>query len=143
VAPITEGKANEIMQVFVSFRGLGQDEITIVRRLFNSLPFTWLEAGTEARDYYAFMDIPIQSFNETMSHIEARIGVMKNKFEMTMLDPTKTESMNVPEEMYDRRYGWRLLGLPEDPMGQSRTDARTPRRSDETRQRKPSNELLK
>ena len=51
-------------------KALEQDEITVVRKLFNKLPFTWVEGGTEGRDYFAFMDVPILSFHECVAFIE-------------------------------------------------------------------------
>jgi hypothetical protein len=85
-----------------------------VRKLFNRLPFTWIEGGTDERDYMAVLDIPIRSFHETMSYIETRAGASRSKLETSILDSARTEYLNVPDEMFDKRLGWRLFGLPEE-----------------------------
>ena len=33
---------------------------------------------------------------------------------MTILDSAKTQYMNVPDEMFDKRLGWRLFGADEE-----------------------------
>jgi DNA-binding Lrp family transcriptional regulator len=109
--PLQQGKGGEIMQVMAGFKGLEQDEVTVVRKLFNKLPFTWVEGGTEGgKDYFAFMDIPILAFHECVRFIETSLGAVRSKLEMSILDSAKTQYMNVPDEMFDKRLGWRLFG---------------------------------
>ncbi len=108
--PLQQGKGGEIMQVNVAFKGLQQDEVAVVRKLFNKLPFTWFEGGTESRDYFAFMDIPIYSFHECVRFIETNLGATRSEMEMSILDSSKTQYLNVPDEMFDKRLGWRLFG---------------------------------
>ena len=82
-----------------------------VRKLFNKLPFTWVEGGTEGgKDYFAFMDIPILSFHDCVRFIETSLGAVRSKLEVSILDSAKTQYMNVPDEMFDKRLGWRLFG---------------------------------
>jgi hypothetical protein len=107
-----EGEEGKVMQILASFKGLGTDELTTVRKLFNSLPFTWLEAGTDTRDYFAFLDIPILDFHETMGYVEGRVQAARSKLEVSILDPALTEDRGIPEEMFDKRMGWRLFELP-------------------------------
>ncbi len=111
VVPFREGATSQIMQLLFSFKSLGQDEIATPRKLFNKLPFTWLEAGTEDRSYYAFLDIPIAHFHETMKYIETNSENLRNKYEMTMLDPSSTKYLHLPDQMFDKNLGWRLFGL--------------------------------
>jgi hypothetical protein len=125
--PLQQGKGGEIMQVMAGFKGLEPDEATVVRKLFNKLPFTWVEGGTEARDYFAFMDIPILSFHDCVRFIETSLGAIRSKLEVSILDSAKTQYMNVPDEMFDKRLGWRLFGdegpqstAPEGEAGESR-----------------------
>lgn len=109
--PLQQGKSGEIMQVMAGFKGLEQDEVTVVRKLFNKLPFTWVEGGTEGgKDYFAFMDIPILSFHDCVRFIETSLGAVRSKLEVSILDSAKTQYMNVPDEMFDKRLGWRLFG---------------------------------
>jgi len=108
--PLQQGKGGEIMQVMAGFKGLEQDEVTIVRKLFNKLPFTWVEGGTEGRDYFAFMDIPILSFHDCVRFLETSLGAVRSKLEVSILDSSKTQYMDVPDEMFDKRLGWRLFG---------------------------------
>jgi len=119
IQPFQAGKTGEVMQVFAMFKGLDQEELPMVRKLFNKLPFTWIEAGTDTRDYLAVLDIPIRSFHETMNYIENKTGSAKAKLETSILDSTKTEYMNVPDEMFDKRLGWRLFGIPEEAQQQT------------------------
>ncbi|MBI3022997.1 MAG: hypothetical protein HYY68_04620 [Thaumarchaeota archaeon] len=107
--PLLEGRPGDLMQVSFAFKELGQEEINQVRKLFNKLPFTWLEAGTENRQYYAFLDMPIIHFHDTIRHLEERIESLRGRYETTLLDPTKTQSWTVPDEMFDKKIGWRLL----------------------------------
>ena len=109
--PLQQGKGGEIMQVMAGFKSLEQDETPIVRKLFNKLPFTWVEGGTEGRDYFAFMDIPILSFHESIRFIETNLGAIRGKLEISILDSSKTQYMNVPDELFDKRLGWRLFGF--------------------------------
>jgi hypothetical protein len=112
--PLQQGKSSEIMQVMAGFKNLEEGEISGVRKLFNKLPFTWVEGGTQGRDYFAFMDIPILSFHDTIAHIETNLGAQKSKLEVFILDSAKTQYMNVPDEMFDKRLGWRLFGMPDE-----------------------------
>jgi hypothetical protein len=112
--PYRDGATSQIMQLVFSFKSLGQEEITIPRKLFNKLPFTWLEAGTEDRRYFAFLDIPIAHFHDTMKYIEANTENLRNKYDMMMLDPSRTKHMSIPDEMFDKDLGWRLFGLSGD-----------------------------
>jgi hypothetical protein len=125
--PLQQGKSGEIMQVMASFKGLEQDETPIVRKLFNKLPFTWVEGGTEAREYFAFMDIPILSFHECIRFIETHLGDVRSKLEVSILDSAKTQYLNVPDEMFDKRLGWRLFGTGEE--GTARATDSEPRES--------------
>jgi hypothetical protein len=113
VRPITEGKPNELMQAMISFRGLKPEDLVKVRRLFNNIPFTWLECGTEARDYFAFLDIPTTYFPETIKRIELHLSHIDN-LEISILEPGRNEVLLVPDEMFDPERGWRLFGYKED-----------------------------
>jgi hypothetical protein len=126
--PLQQGRNGEIMQVMAGFKALEQDEISVVRKLFNKLPFTWVEGGTEGRDYFAFMDVPILSFHECISFIETGLGALRGKLEISILDSAKTQYMNVPDEMFDKRLGWRLFGISEEAT-QSLAPSTEPRES--------------
>ncbi|HXW37900.1 MAG TPA: winged helix-turn-helix domain-containing protein [Nitrososphaerales archaeon] len=114
VKPLQEGRHGELMEVIVSFRTLESEEAEKVRRLFNSLPFTWLEAGTEDKSYFAFMDIPIAAFHQTVAYVEAQLPTLQNKYELIMLDPNKSYPLNLPAEMYEKERGWRLTNYREN-----------------------------
>ena len=119
--PLQQGKSSEIMQVMVGFKGLEQDEIATARKLFNKLPFTWVEGGTEGKDYFAFLDIPILSFHDCIRFIETGLGAVRSKLEVSILDSAKTQYMSVPDEMFDKRLGWRLFGADEGAQTAART----------------------
>ncbi len=112
--PLQQGRSGEIMQVMAGFTSLSKEVLPTVRKLFNKLPFTWAEGGTEGRDYFAFMDIPILAFHDSIRFIETSLGEVRSKLEVSILDSAKTQYMNVPDEMFDKRLGWRLFGATED-----------------------------
>lgn len=114
VRPIVEGKQGELMQVVFAFKHLEQEEMDLAKKICNRIPFTWLEAGTQSRSYFAFLDIPVASFHQTVGNIEAHTEQLRDKFEMIMLDPVKSHSLNLPEEMFDEDRGWRLI-MPNEP----------------------------
>ncbi|MHB1868678.1 MAG: winged helix-turn-helix domain-containing protein [Nitrososphaerales archaeon] len=105
---ITPGKSPEIMQIAVVFRNLESEELNAVRKLCNKIPFTLIEASFETRGYFAFLDIPLEYFHETMSYID-RSTTYGPKKEITILDPTKTQFLNLSDELYDKERGWRLM----------------------------------
>ena len=109
VRPLMEGKQGELMQVAFAFRRLEQNEMELARKICNRIPFTWLEAGTQTRSYFAFLDIPVANFHYTVGNIEAHAESLRDKFEMIMLDPVRSRSQNLPEEMFDKERGWRLI----------------------------------
>jgi len=114
--PLQQGKSTEIMQVMAGFKGLEQEDVATVRKLFNKLPFTWVEGGTEGKDYFAFMDVPILSFHDCVRFIETSLGALRSKLEVSILDSAKTQYMSVPDEMFDKRLGWRLFGAEDGPQ---------------------------
>ncbi len=125
--PLQQGKSSEIMQVMAGLKGLEQDEVATVRKLFNKLPFTWVEGGTEGKDYFAFLDIPILSFHDCVRFIETSLGAVRSKLEVSILDSAKTQYMSVPDEMFDKRLGWRLFGADESAQTASATEPRESR----------------
>jgi len=127
--PLQQGKSGEIMQVMAAFKALEQDDLNVVRKLFNKLPFTWVEGGTESRDYVAFMDVPILSFHDCVRFIETHLGPLRSKLEMSILDSSKTQYLNVPDEMFDKRLGWRLFGPSDEPQAGGVPDDGEPRES--------------
>ncbi len=58
------------------------------------------------------MDVPLEYFHETISYLDRYTSSLTTKKEMLILDPTKTQFLNVPDELYDRERGWRLLQVP-------------------------------
>ncbi|MGI0091231.1 MAG: winged helix-turn-helix transcriptional regulator [Nitrososphaerales archaeon] len=103
------GKTPEIMQIAVTFRNLEPDELNSVRKLCNRIPFTLVEAAFESRGYFAFLDTPMEYFHETISYLERNTSMLNSKKEVTILDPTKTQFLNVADELYDKERGWRLM----------------------------------
>lgn len=120
VRPLKEGKQGDLMQVVFAFKNLDQKEMELARKICNRIPFTWLEAGTQTRSYFAFLDIPVANFHYTIGNIEAHAEPLRDKFEMIMLDPMKSRSLNLPEEMFDEERGWRLI-TPEPRIASAQT----------------------
>ncbi len=100
-------RPGELMQVIYSASKLKEDQKSLACKVFNRIPFTWLEAGTED-GYLALLDIPIMDFHETVRYVERSTGPIRDKLEMTMLDPSKTKLFKVPDKMFDKKKGWRL-----------------------------------
>lgn len=106
---VSPGKTPEIMQIATIFRNLDPEELNAVRKLCNKIPFTLIEAAFENRGYFAFLDVPLEYFHETMAYIDRNTSLYNNKKELVILDPTKTQFMNLSDELYDKERGWRLM----------------------------------
>jgi DNA-binding Lrp family transcriptional regulator len=106
--PEIDGKQAELMQAVVSFKDLKREEITPIRKLLNRIPFTWLEAGSEEGGYYAFLDIPIERFHETIDYIESHADTVKDHLSIAILDAAKSHSLLLPDAMFDPKRGWTL-----------------------------------
>ena len=96
------------MQAVIFARSLGEEGLVAVRKFCNSLPFTWLEAGTEGKDYLAMVDIPLSEFQNCVQHVEMQLSRVGGDYEISMLDPSKTKPLSLPEEMFEEKRGWRL-----------------------------------
>ncbi|MEM0287417.1 MAG: AsnC family protein [Nitrososphaerota archaeon] len=108
VAPYQSGKSSDLMQAVFIFRKVEKVGAANVRKVFNRLPFTWLEGGKEEGSYVAFVDIPIELFHETMKYIEERLSLLSTKPEIVFLDSTKRFQLEC--EIFDKKWGWSLPG---------------------------------
>jgi len=113
VRPFQDGGLERLMRAVIIFRKLDQGAAEKVRRFCNNLPFTWLEAGTEDRTYLALIDIPIELFHESIRQIESHLRLEGDNYEVMMLDPSKMQPLDIPDEMFDKERGWRLLNYQE------------------------------
>ncbi len=50
-----------------------------------------------------------------MSYIDRNTSMYNNKKEITILDPTKTQFLNLSDELYDKDRGWRLMPVAATP----------------------------
>ncbi len=117
VKPIQEGQAGKLMQVAFLFKRLEEQEMEKVRKFCNNLPFTWFEGGTEDRTYLALVDLPLEAFHETMQKSELYLRGVSQNFETMLLDPSSSKTLGIPDEMFDKKRGWRLYNLPEQATG--------------------------
>ncbi len=108
--PSLEGKPGEVMQVLALFKGVGQEGVVHARKLMNKVPFTWVEGGSEAGDYFALLDVPIERLYETTRYIEANTEGVRNNLSILMLDNMRSRYLYIPEEMFDPKRGWTLPG---------------------------------
>ena len=108
VKPVSDNKPVDLMHLVFCFSNLSKGEIDLARKTFNKIPFTWLEIGTEDNKYFAFLDLSLTSFHETVRFVERSTLPIRNRLEMITLDPFKTTSLNIPDEMYDKERGWTL-----------------------------------
>jgi DNA-binding Lrp family transcriptional regulator len=119
VRPPQDGGVEKLIQAVIIFRKLDQAAAEKVRRFCNNLPFTWLEAGTEDRTYLALVDIPINIFQESIREIESHLRTQGDNYEVIMLDPSGTRPLDIPDEMFDKERGWRLLNYQEPGASQA------------------------
>jgi hypothetical protein len=108
VKPLQEGNPGGVMQALIMARKLDEEGMSRVRKFCNSLPFTWLEAGTEDRDYLAVIDVPLSEFQTCMQQIEMHLMRVGKAYEVMMLDASKTKPLSIPDEMFEEKRGWRL-----------------------------------
>jgi hypothetical protein len=108
VKPFQESDPGGIVQAVIVSRNMDEAGMTKVRKFCNSLPFTWLEAGTEDRTYLALVDIPMADFQTCVQQIEIHLQGAGDSYEINMLDMSKTRTLTIPEEMYEPKRGWRL-----------------------------------
>ncbi|HZW85373.1 MAG TPA: hypothetical protein VFE91_05680 [Nitrososphaerales archaeon] len=108
VKPFQEGNPGGVMQALIISRKLDEGGMTKVRKFCNSLPFTWLEAGSEDKTYMALVDIPMADFQTTIQQIEMHLQGAGESYEVAMLDASKTRPLTIPDEMYEPKRGWRL-----------------------------------
>ena len=106
--PATDGKPVDLMHLVFSLSQLSNEEMGVARKIFNKIPFTWLEVGNEDNRYFAFLDTSLSNFHETVRFVERNTDPIRNRLEMLTLDPLKTRSINIPDEMYDKERGWTL-----------------------------------
>jgi hypothetical protein len=108
VKPFQEGNPGGVIQAVIISKKLDETGITKVRKFCNSLPFTWLEAGSEDRTYLALADIPIADFQTCIQQIELHLQGAGDSYEVEMLDVSKSRPLAIPEEMFEPKRGWRL-----------------------------------
>jgi hypothetical protein len=108
VKPFQEGNPGGVVQAVIISRKLDDVGITKVRKFCNSLPFTWLEAGSEDRTYVALVDIPIPDFQTCIQQIEIHLQGAGDSYDVEMLDASKSRPLTIPEEMFEPKRGWRL-----------------------------------
>src|SRR5215831_7442812 len=108
VKPFQEGNPGGVMQAVIVSKKLDEQGMLKVRKFCNSLPFTWLEAGTGDRTYLAVVDIPMADFQTCVQQIEMHLQGVGESYEVTMLDTTKTRPLTIPDEMFEPKRGWRL-----------------------------------
>ena len=107
--PATQGDPRQTMQLAVLYDGVSGDLPAAARRICNRIPFTVMEAQFEERGYFAFLDIPMEYFHETVSYLERSLPGQPSDRQTLILDPGKTQFLNFPEELFDSERGWRLL----------------------------------
>jgi len=108
IRPFQERNPSGVVQAVIVSRKLDEAGMTKVRKFCNSLPFTWLEAGTEDRNYLAIVDIPMADFQTCVQQVEVHLQGAGDSYEVTLLDTTKTKPLAIPEEMFEPKRGWRL-----------------------------------
>ena len=108
IKPFQEGNPGGVMQAVIISRKLNEAGMSKVRKFCNSLPFTWLEAGTEDRTYLAVVDIPMADFQTCVQQIEMHLQGAGDSYEVALLDTSKSRPLTIPDEMFEPKRGWRL-----------------------------------
>ena len=106
--PVLEGRPGDLMQLLTLFKGVTQEGVVQARKLMNRIPFTWIEGGSEAGDYFALLDVPLDKLYETTRYIEGNTEDMRNNTSIVMLDSHKSRYLYLPDEMFDPKRGWTL-----------------------------------
>ena len=109
IRPLLDGRQGDLMKVALSFKELLPEEASSIQKICNKIPFTWLEARTSNRGYVALLEIPVAIFHETVQFLESKTEPLQKKMELMIFDSKKTQSFNIPYEMYDLERGWRLM----------------------------------
>jgi hypothetical protein len=104
-----QGKGTQTMQIALVFTRIPAEETTNVRKLCNKIPFTVLEASLEERGHFAYLDVPMEHFHDTVNYIERNTASATYQHQMFILDSSKTQFLNIPEELFDKERGWRLV----------------------------------
>jgi hypothetical protein len=108
IKPLQEGNPGGVVQAVILAKKLDERGMSKVRKFCNCLPFTWLEAGSEDRDYVAIIDIPLTEFQTSIQQIEMQLSGVGDSYEVMILDASKTHPLSIPDEMYEEKRGWRL-----------------------------------
>jgi len=108
VKPFQDGQPGGVIQAVIISKKLDETGMSKVRKFCNSLPFTWLEAGTEDKTYMAVVDIPLSEFQKCIQEIEIHLQGVGESYEVTMLDTSKSKPLSIPDEMFEEKRGWRL-----------------------------------
>jgi len=108
IKPAQEGNPGGVVQAVIVSKRMDEAGMGKVRKFCNSLPFTWLEAGTEDRTYMALVDVPMSDYQNCVQQVEMHLQGVGNSYEVTMLDTSKTKPLTIPEEMFEPKRGWRL-----------------------------------
>ncbi|MDG6919443.1 MAG: winged helix-turn-helix domain-containing protein [Nitrososphaerota archaeon] len=117
VRPILEGRPGDVMHVLTLFRGVGQEGVVRARKLMNRIPFTWVEGGSQAGDYFALLEVPMERLHETTRYIEGNTEGVRSSFSLMMLDSMKSRHLDLPDEMFDPKRGWTLPGYRQEMAG--------------------------
>jgi len=108
IKPAQEGNPGGVVQAVIVSNKMDELGMGKVRKFCNSLPFTWLEAGTEDRTYMALVDVPMADYQNCVQQVEMHLQGVGNSYEVTMLDTSKSKPLTIPEEMFEPKRGWRL-----------------------------------
>lgn len=108
IKPLQEGNTGGVMQALIMARNLDEAGMSKIRKFCNSLPYTWLEAGSEDRLYLAIVDVPLAEFQTCIQQIEMNLVRVGKAYEVVMLDASKTKPLSIPDEMFEEDRGWRL-----------------------------------
>ena len=122
VKPVQEGNPGGVMQAVILAKKLDEEGLQKVRKFCNSLPFTWLEAGNEEKDYLAIVDIPLPEFQTCIQQVEMHLAEVGESYEVTILDASKTRPLSIPDEMFEEERGWRLFTEIESGRRSARVD---------------------
>ena len=104
-----QGGSQQTMQIALLFDRLSADQSSYTRKLCNKIPFTVMEANLENSGYFAFLDIPMEYFHDTIGYLDRNAPDNSYGRQTFILDSGRTQFLNFPEELFDSQRGWRLL----------------------------------
>ena len=97
-----------VLREFWQFRDLKSRELEYLRRLFNRIPFTLLEAVSADQTFYLAQTVaPLEYYITMLNYIRQHItSELISRLTSGLVDPSCAGAYSLPYEMFSKREGW-------------------------------------